>query len=143
MDEPFIDNKHQAEINRQPINVEKILRKFINQYINKRIPTQNHRHFLVMMGDDYTHSVPDSFMLNTEKLINYLNKIYSGVINAFFSTPSCYFKAVTEVKNFTPGVKHDDFFPYATKPHTYWAGYFTSKPAIKGLLRKTSALLQV
>uniref|UniRef100_A0A914E6T4 Glycoside hydrolase family 38 N-terminal domain-containing protein n=1 Tax=Acrobeloides nanus TaxID=290746 RepID=A0A914E6T4_9BILA len=142
MDEPFIENEQQAAINGKKINIDKILNTFI-EYINSRIRTQTHPHYLVMMGDDYTHTLPDSFMLNLEKLINYLNKMYSGVINAFFSTPSCYFKAITEIKRFKPGVKHDDFFPYAVKPHAYWAGFFTSKPAIKGLLRKTSALLQV
>lgn len=64
-------------------------------------------------------------------------------MNIFYSTPTCYFKAVNELKNIKLGEKFDDFFPYADKPHSYWSGYFTSKPGLKGLLRRTSSLLQV
>ena len=52
MDEPFIDNKQQAEINRQPINVEKILRKFINQYI-----------WIYRVGEQEMHQV-ESFLIH-------------------------------------------------------------------------------
>lgn len=31
--------------------------------------------------------------------------------------------------------KTDDFFPYASDPHAYWTGYFTSRPAFKYLDR--------
>uniref|UniRef100_A0A914DQ38 Uncharacterized protein n=1 Tax=Acrobeloides nanus TaxID=290746 RepID=A0A914DQ38_9BILA len=68
MDEEFTDNESQGVV-----NVDRIIERFLN-YIISRIPTQNHSHFLVMMGDDYTHSQPDHFMLNNEKLINYLNQ---------------------------------------------------------------------
>lgn len=60
----------------------------------------------------------------------------------FYSTPTCYIKALNEV-----GLRliqeRSDFFPYATSNHSYWTGYFTSKPAHKRLIRKSSALLQV
>lgn len=60
----------------------------------------------------------------------------------FYSTPTCYMKALEEVQ---PRLeqKLDDFFPYASSNVSYWTGYFTSKPAHKGLVRKSSALLQV
>ena len=28
-------------------------------------------------------------------------------------------------------VKEDDFFPYASGEHSYWTGYFTSRPSVK------------
>ena len=28
-------------------------------------------------------------------------------------------------------IKSDDFFPYASGLHSYWTGYFTSRPSIK------------
>ena len=32
--------------------------------------------------------------------------------------------------------KTDDFFPYASDPHAYWTGYFTSRPTSKRMIRK-------
>ena len=36
-------------------------------------------------------------------------------------------------------IKTDDFFPY--KEDGYWTGYFTSRPAFKGFVRKTGRYL--
>jgi lysosomal alpha-mannosidase len=39
--------------------------------------------------------------------------------------------------------KTDDFFPYAHHPHSYWTGYFTSRPALKRYERHSNNILQV
>jgi lysosomal alpha-mannosidase len=39
--------------------------------------------------------------------------------------------------------KTDDFFPYSSDPHAYWTGYFTSRPALKGMVREGNNFLQV
>ncbi len=39
--------------------------------------------------------------------------------------------------------KTDDFFPYGSRPHEYWTGYFTSRPALKRYERHTNNILQV
>lgn len=59
-----------------------------------------------------------------------------------YSTPACYYEAVKEA---SPKLlrKTDDFFPYASKEHSYWAGYFTSRPTLKGFIRQSTAFLQV
>jgi hypothetical protein len=67
-------------------------------------------------------------------------------MTAFYSTPSCYMNAVKEYMEtgvFVPENKTTDFFPYASSENAYWTGYFTSKPAMKGLVRQSSSLLQV
>jgi hypothetical protein len=66
--------------------------------------------------------------------------------NVLYSTPSCYIKAVNEAAaaqdvEFT--VKTDDYFPYASDTHAYWAGYFTSRPNLKRNERLGNNLLQV
>ena len=38
--------------------------------------------------------------------------------------------------------KNDDFFPYASDPHSYWTGYFSSRPALKRMIREANSLLQ-
>lgn len=40
-------------------------------------------------------------------------------------------------------IKTDDFFPYASGDHSYWTGYFTSKPQMKRMVRQASSLLQM
>lgn len=66
--------------------------------------------------------------------------------NLIYSTPSCYVKAVhdeAEKKGLKWKTKSDDYFPYASDPHSYWTGYFTSRPTIKRFERIGNNFLQV
>lgn len=63
-------------------------------------------------------------------------------MNLFYSTPSCYLKSLYDA-NITWPTKKDDFFPYASDPHAYWTGYFTSRPTIKRFERTGNHFLQV
>lgn len=63
-------------------------------------------------------------------------------VNIFYSTPSCYLKAVHD-SNISFEMKHDDFFPYASDPHSFWTGYFTSRPTLKRFERIGNHYLQV
>ena len=57
-----------------------------------------------------------------------------------YSTPSLYFRA-KNAENLTWTVTTADFFPYASAPHSYWTGYLTSRPALKRMVRTSSAFL--
>ncbi len=71
-----------------------------------------------------------------------LQQAKGGKVNVLYSTPSCYVKALHDSKlQWT--TKSDDFFPYASGDHSYWTGFFTSRPALKGFVRQSTALLQV
>jgi lysosomal alpha-mannosidase len=64
------------------------------------------------------------------------------IVNLLYSTPSCY----TYQQNYLNQIwnaKDDDFFPYASSAHTFWTGYFTSRPALKGYVRQSNNFLQV
>lgn len=63
-------------------------------------------------------------------------------VNLFYSTPSCYLKSLHE-SNITWPTKSDDFFPYASDPHAYWTGYFSSRPTLKRFERVGNHFLQV
>ena len=78
---------------------------------------------------------------NMDKMIQYTNERLPSV-NLFYSTPSCYVKALNEAGMTWP-TKDDDFFPYSSDPHAYWTGYFSSRPDYKGTVRKTNTYLQV
>lgn len=65
-------------------------------------------------------------------------------INLFYSTPSCYLKAVhDEDENMEWPVKSDDFFPYATMKNSYWTGFYSSRPTLKRYERLGNNFLQV
>ncbi|GBP87307.1 Lysosomal alpha-mannosidase [Eumeta japonica] len=63
-------------------------------------------------------------------------------IKLFYSTPTCYLKAVKDANPSLP-TKQDDFFPYASDPTAYWTGYFTSRPTVKYFERLGNNYLQV
>jgi len=99
---------------------------------------------IMTMGSDFQYSNAHMWFKNLDKLIYYVNQrqITNGSkVNVFYSTPSCYVKALNEA-NKTWSVKYDDFFPYANKPHAFWTGYFTSRPALKYYVRIAGNYLQ-
>jgi lysosomal alpha-mannosidase len=69
-------------------------------------------------------------------------QIKNSSVNVFYSTPSCYLKAVHDAGQ-TWTTKYDDFFPYASDPHSYWTGYYTSRPTLKRFERLGNNFLQV
>ena len=97
---------------------------------------------------------------NLDKLLAALRR--GGRVNAFYSTPDAYLDAKRATRwgfdnNADDGsetsdapaadpaaalpVRRDDLFPYADGPHAYWAGYFSSRPALKRHVRAASAYL--
>jgi lysosomal alpha-mannosidase len=79
-----------------------------------------------------------------DKLIKYVNarQDKGSKVNVFYSTSSCYLNAVHQ-SNQTFTTKTDDFFPYGSDQHSYWTGYFTSRPALKRYERVGNNFLQV
>ncbi|KAH3861297.1 hypothetical protein DPMN_024223 [Dreissena polymorpha] len=63
-------------------------------------------------------------------------------MNLLYSNPACYLYQLN-LANRTWTTKSDDFFPYAHRAHSFWTGYFTSRPNLKRLVRTAGALLQV
>jgi len=72
----------------------------------------------------------------------YFQQSNGSNINVLYSTPSCYLYHVNHL-NQVWNSKFDDFFPYSEHPHSYWTGYYTSRAALKGYVRKTNNFLQV
>ena len=74
-----------------------------------------------------------------------------------YSTPAKYVKYLNREKGVKWEVRKGDFFPYASAPHHFWtgmhysphtlllvfyAGYFSSRPGLKGYARTCNAHLQ-
>ncbi|KAG5881082.1 hypothetical protein JTB14_034142 [Gonioctena quinquepunctata] len=100
-------------------------------------PTNN---IMIPMGGDFHYQVAEKNYDNIDKFLRgFKNRTE---VNVIYSTPSCYLRAVNEAKpNLT--LKTDDFFPYSVNSHSFWTGYFTSRPNSKRFERVGHNILQV
>ena len=82
--------------------------------------------------------------MNLDVLIKHGNgfKVGERELNVFYSTPSCYLQSLLDSGISWP-TKTDDFFPYASDPHAYWTGYFSSRPTSKGMIRDAERALKI
>ncbi|KAF9622794.1 hypothetical protein IFM89_034029 [Coptis chinensis] len=115
-------------------NVEQRVYDFIDAAMTQENVTRTN-HIMWTMGDDFQYQYAESWFKQMDKLIHYVNK--DGRVNALYSTPSIY----TDAKNAANGgwpLKTDDYFPYADYPHSYYTGYFSSRPALKRYIRMLS-----
>ncbi|KAF7271106.1 hypothetical protein GWI33_015990 [Rhynchophorus ferrugineus] len=140
-DEPFIDDKRSFEY-----NVDKRVDEFL-AYIKNATKVYSTNNIIITMGEDFNYQDAEAWFINLDKLIYYTNlrQENGSKYNLIYSTPSCYVKAVhDETANKSVWlVKQDDYFPYASDPHAYWTGYFTSRPALKRFERYGNNFLQV
>uniref|UniRef100_A0A905ATF6 Alpha-mannosidase n=1 Tax=Glossina morsitans morsitans TaxID=37546 RepID=A0A905ATF6_GLOMM len=113
--------------------------KFVESITNMSRSYRGTDLLLPLGGDFYTvdyHYL--DVMINN---INALQRNHSKV-NVFYSTPACYLQALHRAQLTWP-TKTQDFFPYASKPYSYWTGYFTSRPTFKYFIHLGNHFLQV
>ncbi|GAB6018756.1 hypothetical protein CHUAL_000428 [Chamberlinius hualienensis] len=136
-DVPIKDNP-----NLKDYNVDKRVDDFI-AYINTQASQYATNNIIITMGEDFQYQDASMNFVNMDKLIKYINERQKtgSLINAFYSTPSCYLLALNQASA-TWTVKTDDFMPYASDQNSYWTGYYTSRPTFKGLTKYTNTILQ-
>eukprot|EP00250_Pteridium_aquilinum_P013927 c21663_g1_i1 orf=147-3290(+) len=120
-------------------NVEERVNLFVQRALEQAAEFRTN-HLMWTMGDDFAYEYANTWFKQMDKLVHYVNK--DGRVNTFYSTPSIYVD-MKEASNITWPLKLEDYFPYADSANGYWTGYFTSRPALKGYVRKLSAYLQV
>ncbi|XP_049857125.1 lysosomal alpha-mannosidase-like isoform X1 [Schistocerca gregaria] len=137
-DEPIIDDKDSPDY-----NVDERVSAFI-KYAELQSQYYSSNNIVLTMGGDFTYQDAHMWYKNMDKIIRYVNanKSNGTKLNVFYSTPACYLKALNDQDLMWP-VKNDDFFPYASDPHSYWTGYFTSRPTMKRFERLGNNFLQV
>ncbi|XP_017767636.1 PREDICTED: lysosomal alpha-mannosidase-like isoform X2 [Eufriesea mexicana] len=135
-DEPIIDDPDSPDY-----NVDERIHAFM-QYVVDQSKVYRTNDVILTMGGDFTYQQAEMYFFNMDKLIRYVTEKYSSHVNIFYSTPSCYLKAVHLTNSQWP-TKDDDFFPYASDEHSYWTGYFSSRPTIKFFERMGNNLLQI
>jgi len=132
----IMDNKQLEDY-----NLDEKLAKFI-AYTRQQAASYTSGNIMMTMGEDFNYQDANMWYKNLDKLIKYMNMTKDDhKIHLMYSTPSCYLKAIKQ-SGVPLQTKSDDFFPYASDPHAYWSGYFTSRSALKGMIRNANSLLQ-
>ena len=136
-DEPIMDDPNLDEY-----NVDKKVSDFLN-YTRNQATQYKTSNLIMTMGSDFQYSNAHMWFKNLDKLIYYVNQESDkSKINIFYSTTACYLYSLNQANVSWP-LKMDDFFPYAHRPHSFWTGYFTSRPALKNFVRRANNYLQV
>ncbi|CAG9761788.1 unnamed protein product [Ceutorhynchus assimilis] len=142
-DSNLVDDPYSPEY-----NIDVKAEEFISEHIKDSIKSFQTNNVIVPMGRDFAYQEAETWFRNIDKLIKYINnhETFEGKkYNLLYSTPSCYIAAVQKQSKgiLTSPLKLDDFFPYATDPHAYWTGYYTSRPTLKRYERLGNNFLQV
>ena len=131
-DEPVETNHHLTTYN-VPSRVEAAVQFALNQANMTR-----GENIMWTMGSDFNYEDAEVWFTNMDKLLESVNN--DGRMKMQYSSPAEYVAAKRAETNVQWPITTDDFFPYADGPHQFWTGYFTSRPALKGYVRSSSAL---
>ena len=123
-----------------------------SEIVRARAPQIRGNDVLLNMGTDWSfqNAVLDPAYPSQGALFSYIDGVIAGLnadpggrFHAFYSTAADYVAAKLAA-NLTLPALVTDLFPYNNDAagHQNWVGYFTSRPAFKGYVRETSALLQ-
>ena len=100
-------------------------------------------HVILTMGEDFQYQAAHSWFLNMDRIMGHINSRSEELgLSLHYSTPSCYLAAVQEAGLAWP-IETGDFLPYASDTHSYWSGYFTSRPSSKYMIRQCEGLAVV
>ncbi|GAV03424.1 hypothetical protein RvY_13849-2 [Ramazzottius varieornatus] len=135
-EQPIMDDPRLSDY-----NVDERVDTFI-QVVQNQTKMYATNNLVITMGNDFNYQQANVWFKNMDKLFKYVNarQANGSNINLFYSTPSCYLKALNQANVSWP-VKNDDFLPYASGAHTYWTGFFSSRPAFKRMEREASSFL--
>ena len=118
-------------------NVPDVVARF-NSLIDDQVSFTAGQDTMIMMATDFSGENAITWYRNIDKLIHHVNA--AGKYNLLYSTPSIYTAAKAAT---TPlPLRTEDVMPYADNRHAFWSGYFTSRPALKGYIRDSSAVFQ-
>ncbi|KAF2071779.1 hypothetical protein CYY_006907 [Polysphondylium violaceum] len=103
---------------------------------------------LIPIGGDFNFKNAEMWFDKLDKVVNGLNKEFDAGrtnVKIQYSTLKDFFDETKEWlnKNNVPVNYYDqDFFPLADDERTYWTGYYTSRPLLKGRERAASSRLR-
>ncbi|XP_069356925.1 lysosomal alpha-mannosidase-like [Maniola hyperantus] len=140
-DEPIVDDPDSTVY-----NADKRVNDFISK-IERQAKYYDHDNIMVTMGGDFTYQSAAHWFMNIDKLINHVNTHAANMsdINIFYSTPSCYLKAIYLYGRRDKAIytEKSDHLPYGSDATTYWTGFYTSRPSLKYFVKRAHVFLQV
>eukprot|EP00771_Trimastix_marina_P004190 gnl/Trimastix_PCT/936.p1 GENE.gnl/Trimastix_PCT/936~~gnl/Trimastix_PCT/936.p1 ORF type:complete len:968 (+),score=289.54 gnl/Trimastix_PCT/936:140-3043(+) len=100
-----------------------------------------HNALMIPFGCDFTFKNATVMYENMDKLIDYINAHSAEFdMRIQYGSVSEYVDHVHAL-DLQWGVVKRDFFPYFDNPHSFWTGFYASRPYLKGLSTRSSALL--
>ncbi|KAF5221685.1 hypothetical protein ECC02_005223 [Trypanosoma cruzi] len=119
-------------------NIPFILELFKTE-VRRNVGQTRGKNIMWTMGCDFNYFASELWFGKMDRLIEIVNA--DGEFEVRYSTPYEY--AMAKREEHSEGIVYDtkkgDFFPYASAPHEYWTGYFSSRPALKRLVRRLSS----
>lgn len=101
-------------------------------------------HLLTLHQCDFAFQRASLQFDNMDKIINYIaDHPQDFNMSIRWSTPSEYFHAISQEKRDWPTRGALDFFGYDDTSSSWWSGFYTSRPQLKGLVRKSEAHLRL
>ncbi|KEG09759.1 lysosomal alpha-mannosidase precursor [Trypanosoma grayi] len=126
------------DITSERYNVPLVLERFKAE-LQSNMNVTHGEHVMWTMGCDFHYLSSDLWYSNMDKLIKIVTA--DGEFSIRYSSPYEYTLAKLEEER--QGLVYDkkkgDFFPYASAPHQFWTGYYTSRPTLKRLVRHLSS----
>ena len=95
---------------------------------------------LIPVGCTFCYQNAHQTYSSLDKLINYISLHFNSSLHAFYSTPERYYGATSPLFTQIP-TNLADFQPYSDTYHSYWTGFYTSRPTFKHALRSFSNLI--
>jgi lysosomal alpha-mannosidase len=120
-------------------NLDNIAQRFLS-FVQQQAADMRHNDIMLAWGCDFMFQNAHLMFKNMDKLMNHINANPSFNLKMFYSTPSMYAEAI-KASGVTLPTNNYDFFPYADNSHSYWSGYFVSRPTLKGFVRYSSHIL--
>ena len=122
--------------------------KLVKEVMNSRKGYKTPNVMMHLIGGDFQYMNSGVPFQRIKTVIEYVNgkEYFNGEkVKMIFSTPQKYFNAVEKERlkmkvEFTIQ-SNIDFFTYADKAYSYWSGYFTSRPYLKGVIREGANML--
>lgn len=116
------------------------------QHIRKRAQDFRTPHLLMLHNCDFRFQNANLQFDNMDKLLDFLNSNHARYnVSIKWSSLSDYFSTIDSLypASYWPVRGEDDFLPYDDNDESWWTGFYTSRPQLKGTIRKAEAHLRI